>query len=247
MTGTPRVGIVTQARATSTRLPGKVLMQVAGRTLLDHHLDRLEISGLPVLVATTTNRADDRIAQIAADRGLAHYRGSEEDVLARFHGCVVEQGLDVVVRVTSDCPLIDGGLIAEAVAEFAAANDPFLYLSNTIERTFPRGFDFEIFSAAALAEAHARALAPSEREHVTPYFYAGPTPRLRIQDFTLRIDKSGYRVTVDTADDLALVRRLIEDYHASSLDWAGIISLLDDHPELAKLNRSVQKKGSRHW
>ena len=245
MTGATRAGIVTQARATSSRLPGKVLLQVAGRTLLDHHLDRLEASGLPVLVATTTNRSDDPIAQIATDRNLGHHRGSEEDVLARFHGCVVEHGLDVVVRVTSDCPLIDGALIAEAVTEYVAADDPLLYLSNTIERTFPRGFDFEIFSAAALAEAHERATAPSEREHVTPYFYAGPTARLRLRTFAWRVDKSGYRVTVDTPNDLVLIRRLIEDHQASSLDCGEIISLLEGHPELVELNRNVHQKRLR--
>jgi spore coat polysaccharide biosynthesis protein SpsF len=217
-------------------------MRVAGRTLLDHHLDRLESSGLPVLVATTTNRSDDPIARIAVDRGLGHHRGSEEDVLGRFHGCVVEHGLDVVVRVTSDCPLVDGALIAEAVTQFVAADDPLLYLSNTIERSFPRGFDFEIFSAHALAEADARAMTPPEREHVTPYFYTGPAPRLHLRNVAWPVDRSGYRVTVDTEQDLVLVRRLIEDYGASSLDCGQIISVLDDHPELVELNRSVRQK-----
>ncbi len=242
MTAATRAGIVTQARVTSSRLPGKVLMRVAGRTLLDHHLDRLEASGLPVLVATTTNRADDPIAQIAEDRGLGYHRGSEDDVLARFHGCVVDHGLDVVVRVTSDCPLVDGALIASAVIEFLAADDPGLYLSNTVARTFPRGFEFEVFSAAALTEAHHRATAAWQREHVTPYFYAGPTPRLQLRNFSWREDKSGYRVTVDTAEDLALIRRLMEDHDASSLDCGGIIALLDNHPELVELNRNVQQK-----
>ena len=237
-----RVGVVTQARASSSRLPGKVLIEVAGRTLLGHHLDRLERSGLTAFVATTTNAADDAIAQIAADRGIACHRGGEDDVLGRFHGCAVEYGLDVIVRVTSDCPLIDGSVIAEAVTEFLAEGDPRLYLSNTLERTFPRGFDFEIFSGDALNEAHHRATSRAELEHVTPYFYAGPDPRLRLQNVAWPEDKSGYRVTVDTEQDLALVRRLIEDFDAASLGCQEIISILDDHPELVDLNRQVQQK-----
>ena len=97
-------------------------------------------------------------------------RGSEKDVLSRFQGCAVVHELDVVVRVTSDCPLVDGALIAAAVKDFVAASDPRLYLSNTLQRTFPRGLDFEVFSASALAEAAAHATGAA-REHVTPYFY----------------------------------------------------------------------------
>src|SRR5262249_13363022 len=126
--------------------------------------------------------------------------------------------------------------------EFLAEDDPDLYLSNTIERTFPRGFDFEIFSAAALAEAHERATTSAEREHVTPYFFAGPTPRLRLRNVAWPVDKSGYRVTVATDDALAPVRGLIEDSGAAPLGCAEITPALDNPPDLATLNRHVQQK-----
>jgi spore coat polysaccharide biosynthesis protein SpsF len=158
-----RIGIVTQARTTSTRLPGKVLIEVAGKSLLEHHLDRLDASGLTTYVATTVNAADDPIVEIALRRGLAYYRGSEQDVLARFAGLVEGQDLDVVVRVTSDCPLIDGDLIRAGADEFLSASDPWLYLSNGIERTFPRGMDFEVFSAEALIDAAENATEPAHR------------------------------------------------------------------------------------
>ena len=119
-----RTGVVTQARTTSTRLPGKVLIEVGGRTLLDHHLDRLEAAGLEVYVATTSNAADDPIVDLAERRGLAVHRGSEHDVLARFAGLVREFGLDTVVRVTSDCPLIDGGLVAGAISDLRGPAGP---------------------------------------------------------------------------------------------------------------------------
>jgi spore coat polysaccharide biosynthesis protein SpsF len=236
-----RTGIVTQARTTSTRLPRKVLLEAGGRTMLDHHLDRLATSGLPVVVATTTNDTDDEIAALADGRGLPVHRGSEDDVLSRFHGAAVEHGLDVVVRVTSDCPLIDGPLIRDAVRDFVAAGDPALYLSNTLERSFPRGFDFEVFGAAALADAHARATRPAEREHVTPYLYAGEG-RAHLRSITWPVDRSAYRVTLDTPDDLLLIRALVEEHDAQRMTVGQVIALLDVHPELVALNSHVEQK-----
>lgn len=238
----PRVGVVTQARTTSTRLPGKVLIEVAGRTLLDHHLDRLEAAGLTTYVATTTNDTDDPIVELARRRGLAVFRGSEDDVLSRFAGVVREHALDTVVRVTSDCPLIDGEVIRAALEEYAAADDPWLYLSNGVVRTFPRGMDFEVFSGQALLDADARATEPAEREHVTPYLYTNGSGRITRRDVVRSPDASAYRLTLDTADDLALLRTLIEDHDASALDVDGLVALLDAHPELVAINAHVEQK-----
>lgn len=234
-----RVGIITQARTTSTRLPGKVLAAIGGRTALDHHLDRLATSGLDAYVATTTNAADDAIVELADQRGVRCYRGSEPDVLARFHECATAHRLDVVVRVTSDCPLIDGQVVADAVQQYVARDDPDVYLSNVVVRTFPRGFDFEVFSADALAEAFTAANTREQREHVTPYLRE--SGRLRLEDWTWSEDKSRYRVTLDTADDLRLIRALVVDHHANVLDCAGIIRILDNHPELAQINEHVKQ------
>jgi spore coat polysaccharide biosynthesis protein SpsF len=219
-----------------------VLIEVAGKTLLDHHLDRLAASDLPVLVATTTNDTDDEIASLAVGRGLAVHRGSESDVLSRFHECAEANGLDVVVRVTSDCPLIDGRLIASAVQEYVAADDPWLYLSNALERTFPRGFDFEVFSATSLADAHAGATETPQREHVTPYLYANGSGKIHLRNLAWPEDKSAYRVTLDTPEDLRLIRALIEDHEATSLSCGEIIALLDVHPELVAINHHVEQK-----
>lgn len=236
------VGIITQARMTSTRLPGKVLLQAAGRSMLDHHLDRLGVAELDVYVATTLNGSDDPIVAIARSRGLGVYRGSEHDVLARFHECADRNQLDVVVRVTSDCPLVDGSLIAEAVEFFVSEDDPWLYVSNGLERTFPRGLDFEVFSAAALAEAHANAQGAAEREHVTPYLYDNVGGRMRLHNVGWHVNKSNYRITLDTLADLEVIRSLIEDYSAHLLDCAGIISVLDGHPELVQRNAHVEQR-----
>lgn len=240
-----RVGVVTQARTGSTRLPGKVMIEVAGRTMLDHHLDRLVAAGLDVYVATTDSPNDDRVAVLAQRRGIAAFRGSEEDVLSRFAGCARAHDLDVVVRVTSDCPLIDGDVVADGVTRFLQLREQHgddVYLSNTLERTYPRGFDFEVVAAAALQRADREATARRDREHVTPWLYAGPHRLPHLVQVRRAVDRSSYRVTLDTAEDLELIRRLIEEYDAATLDCSGVIAVLDAHPELVALNADVAQR-----
>ncbi|WP_091231832.1 cytidylyltransferase domain-containing protein [Microbacterium sp. 3J1] len=237
-----RIGIITQARMTSTRLPGKVLLPAGGRSLLDHHIDRLLRTGLPVVVATTTNTTDDPIESLARSRGVEVFRGSEADVLSRFAGAATESDLDAVVRVTSDCPLIDPALIDEGVRRYTDLDDPTAYVSNVIERTYPRGFDFEVFSTAALLDADARSSDPTEREHVTPYLYRNRSGRTRLHAVLHASDASHYRLTVDTADDLVVVRELIEKHDAAALGAADIIAILDEHPALASINAHVEQK-----
>jgi spore coat polysaccharide biosynthesis protein SpsF len=201
-----RVGVVTQARTGSTRLPAKVLIEAAGRTMLDHHLDRLVAAGLDVYVATTESASDDRVADLAQRRGIAVFRGSEEDVLSRFAGCVRAHDLDVVVRVTSDCPLIDGDIVADGVTRFLQLREQHgddVYLSNTLERTYPRGFDFEVVAGSALLRADREATAGRDREHVTPWLYAGPHRLPQIVQVRRAVDRSSYRVTLDTVEDLS--------------------------------------------
>jgi spore coat polysaccharide biosynthesis protein SpsF len=238
-----RVAVVTQARTGSTRLPGKVLLQAGGRAFLDHHLDRLHRTGLELVVATTTNPLDDPIAELAAARGVTVHRGSEHDVLARYAGAVRELGLDVVVRVTSDCPLIDSGVVTDAVAAWTSAEDPDLYLSNALVRTFPRGFDLEVFGGAHLLRADAQATAAHQREHVTPWLYESVGARLR--NLARSEDRSAYRVTLDTVEDLALLRALIEEHDAHVLDCDGVVEVLDAHPELVAVNAHVGQKALR--
>ncbi len=225
-----KVGITTQA---STVENGMILTEVGGKTLLEHHLDHLEAAGLPVVVATSTAAPDDRVAEVASARGLGVHRGSETDVLERFHDAAARFGLDVVVRVTADSPLVDGRLIATAAEQYLAAEDPWLYLSNTQIRSFPRGFDFEIFGIGALAMAHAQARKAPVRAMVTAYIADPENPWTHPRDVIWPEDKSGYRVAVESADDLERVRTLIEEYDAAALSVAQVVALLDEHPELA--------------
>lgn len=237
-----KVGVISQARMTSTRLPGKVLMPVSGHPLLHYHVERLRQSGLPLYLATTTNTTDDPLAAFAEQYALPCTRGDENDVLGRYYQCAQEHNLDVIVRVTSDCPLLDGALVAQGVEEYLRQNDPRLYLSNVLERTFPRGFDFEIFSRELLTEAFQNATLPGDREHVTPYINQNRSGQVRFAHILRLEDRKEYRLTVDTAEDFELIRILIEEYNAATLSADALIALLDVHPELVARNAHVEQK-----
>lgn len=237
-----RIGIITQARTTSTRLPNKVLLSAGNRTMLDHHLDRLAATGYPVIVATTVNPSDDRIVDVAHSHGAHVFRGSEHDVLSRFAGAAAAKSLDAVVRVTSDCPLIDADLIRVGVERFLNIDDTHAYVSNVIERTFPRGFDFEVFSASSLYEANRLAVLDMDREHVTPYLNQNRAGHTVYAHVARTVDASPYRVTLDTADDLTLLKALIEDFNAAHLSADEIIAVLDAHPDLVSINAHIEQK-----
>ncbi|WP_427886506.1 cytidylyltransferase domain-containing protein [Kribbella sp. GL6] len=237
-----KIGIITQVRVTSTRLPAKVLLTVAGRSYLEHHLDRLSRTGLPVIVATTTNFNDNLVVQMCDEDGFAVFRGSEDDVLSRFAGAAREHDLDGIVRVTSDCPLIDPEIVAAGVDRWRAENDLDLYISNCLERTYPRGMDFEIFSAARLYDAERKATLKADREHVTSYLHQNRSGEMRLLNLPWSGGGSQYRLTLDTADDWKLLDALIEDFDASHLGCADLVRILDEHPELATLNAHIEQK-----
>lgn len=237
-----RVGIITQARMTSTRLPGKVLFRAGGKTMLAHHLDRLAATGFPVITATTQNGADDAVVDEAVAHGALVYRGSENDVLSRFAEAAADAELDVIVRVTSDCPLIDASLISRGVERYLALEDTEAHVSNVLERTYPRGFDFEVFSAAALADANAHATDPADREHVTPYLYRNRSGRMTMHAIRRSEEASAFRVTLDTPDDFALLSALIDEHDAAKLDAEAIIRTLTTYPELTAINVHIEQK-----
>lgn len=242
---TPRVGIVSQVRMTSTRLPGKVLLPAAGKPLLAYHVERLGWAGVPLYLATTTNATDAPIVAFAEQRGLPCYRGDEHDVLGRFAGLVRQFELDIVVRVTSDCPLIDGREVAKGLERFLAEPTPHCYQSNTLVRTEPRGFDYEICWAEDLLEADRLATLPGDREHVTPYLHQNRTGAAVLRSFSsvpLERGASRFRLTLDEADDYSLLRTLIETHRAHTLGAEAIIELMEAHPELATINAHVAQK-----
>lgn len=242
-----RVVIVTQARMTSTRLPGKVMMEAAGKPLLAHHLGRLQRSrnADAVIVATTVNATDDPIVDFAGTLGIPVVRGDEHDVLDRFVRATRAQDADIVVRVTSDCPLIDPVLIDALIDRYRAGQGetpPVDYAYNDVTR-FPRGVDAEIFSRALLEEAAREATEQAEREHVTPYIYRRPE-RFRLVGVAPAEGVWPYRLCVDEDSDLALVRRVLDALLPENpgFGWQDCCKLLNDHPEWVEINHAVQQR-----
>ncbi|OFY63623.1 MAG: acylneuraminate cytidylyltransferase [Bacteroidetes bacterium RIFCSPLOWO2_02_FULL_36_8] len=237
-----RVGIITQARMTSTRLPGKILKRVKDISILKYHIDRLKWSELAVYVATTINDTDNPVIEFCLHENLPTFRGSENNVLSRYYECAKQNHLEIVIRVTSDCPLIDGHLIKKAYTYYLDHFQHNLYYSNCHQRTFPRGFDFEIFSFQLLEEAYQKAVMPSDLEHVTPYIHQNRNGNVSIEHFTIESNASQYRITLDTPEDFELIKILIEKYGADKLNYDAIISLLEQHPELIAINTNVHQK-----
>lgn len=225
----------------SSRLPGKVLKKAGGKSLLDWHFERLLTCDQPVILATTTSPHDTPLCDWADSNGISCFRGSENNVLSRYLDCAKEYNLDIIVRVTSDCPLVDGQMIADGIERYFSHNEPRQYLTNS-QSTFPRGFDFEIFSLDLLEEAFVNSKNTYELEHVTPYFYHKKKLDIMVTQYQSMEDNSHLRVTVDTPEDFELVRILIEQHNAGISTHFEITELLKKRPDLVALNQHVVQK-----
>lgn len=237
--------IISQARTGSTRLPGKVMKEVMGRPLLVFHIERLLKVGNAdeVVVATTVRPEDDVIAALAGEMGVLCYRGSEDDVLSRYYEAARERNADIVVRVTSDCPLIDPRIVEKIIEFFRNHIDLYDYVSNTLQRTYPRGMDTEVFSRRILEEIHALAVEEPDREHVTRYIYRHPE-RYRLGGIEYREDLSRHRLTVDEEDDFLLIKLLLEELYPGKPEFTmqDCLDVLARHPEWMDINAHVRQK-----
>lgn len=226
----------------STRLPGKVLHNIAGATMLARVVARVRRATAldQIVIATSTLPADDAIASACATLDVPCFRGSEEDVLARYYGAATNYAADVVVRITADCPLIEPTIIDLVVHSFLREFPD--YASSALERSFPRGLDVEVLSMAALTLAHHEAQDAYQRVHVTPYIYHHPE-RFRLLTVRSEIDYSFHRWTVDTPEDLRLVQAIYGELGADgAFDWHAVLQLLAQHPELVEINAHVEQK-----
>jgi spore coat polysaccharide biosynthesis protein SpsF len=240
-----RVVAIIQARMGSTRLPGKVLKDLAGETVLARVVKRTRRATLldEVVVATTTQPADDVIVRESERLGVAYFRGDEADVLDRYYRAAQRFAADVVVRVTSDCPLIDPELIDTTVDAFLKQKAD--YATNALVITYPRGLDVEVFTAAALAWTWEAAKESYQRTHVTPYIYENPA-RFKIVSLTAEKDYGVFRWTLDTKEDLEALREMYKHFaDGGNVHWREALALAKTHPELAKLNANVQQKALR--
>ncbi|HXT01682.1 MAG TPA: glycosyltransferase family protein [Elusimicrobiota bacterium] len=240
-----RVFIV-QARMTSTRLPGKVLMDLDGKPLLSRQLARLKAcrTADDIVVACTTNSADEPIAELCGREGVRVFRGSENDVLARYVGAAREANADVIVRVTSDCPLICPEICDLVVDRLLSSGCD--YASNALKRTYPRGLDCEALTNAALARVAAEGTSAPAREHVTWRIHTEDRASYRLSSVEDTDDHSGLRWTVDEPADLEAIRLLWKGLGLSNrmLSYREILAYALAHPEVAAVNSGVAQKKS---
>lgn len=233
---------VIQARTSSTRLPGKVFAELAGKPLIHHIVERLRHSRRldRIILATTVNPADDALEKWAAGNELGCYRGSEEDVLSRFRGAALQAGAGVIVRVTADDPFKDPVIMDRVIDGYHAERLDFAY--NNHPPTYPEGLDVEVFSLPALQKADKESTDPFEREHVTPYFFRH-IPMFKQKNFPFTKDFSHLRLTVDAEEDLRMARILYDrlyDPHRIFLT-GDILKLLEAEPSLARINSAVPR------
>jgi len=235
------VTAVIQARLSSTRLPGKVLRPLGGRSVLGWVVRAASVApGVDrVVVATSVDSSDDPIAAESLQLGVPVVRGSLDDVLDRFGEAVRRDPCDAVVRLTADCPLIDPTLLAQVVALWRA--DPTLdYVSNTLVRTLPRGLDVALIRRAVLDEqvAHATGV---DRVHVTSGLYTDPE-RYRCAGVVVRPDAADLRVTLDTEEDAALLDGLVAELGDRPPAWRDVVAVLRARPDLVARNAAVVQK-----
>lgn len=237
------IGTIVQARMGSSRLPGKIIKEISGKQMLLHCLDRIKQSKNhgSLIVATTSKSSDDVVEKLCNINKIKYYRGSEEDVLDRYYKAALENKLDVIVRITSDCPLIDPVLIDILVDIFFS--EPKLdYVSNSFPtRSFPRGFDVEVISFRALEKAWQEDKNLEWREHVTPYIQSNPKI-FRLINVVNDEDNSNIRLTVDTPEDLSFLRKLFDTVNIGQLDYQKIITLSVKYDDLFSMNSHIKDK-----
>jgi len=233
---------IIQARMGSTRLPGKVMRNLGGDTVLScvvRRVRRAQLTG-EVIIATTTAAQDEVIIRECRRLSVDCFRGSEEDVLDRYYRAARGVRADAVIRITSDCPLIEPEITDKTIRAFLDSQPD--YASNAGHRTYPRGLDTEVMTFEALAGAWERARAPYQRAHVTPYIYENPG-QFKLLSVAGDTDYSGYRWTLDTPEDLAFLGAVYERLdNDDSFSWTDVLTLLEQEPELVEINSSVLQK-----
>jgi spore coat polysaccharide biosynthesis protein SpsF len=237
-----KVEAIIQARMTSTRLPGKVLKDISGEPMLRHLLDRLRSTNTidNVILAIPHSKQNDKLENLAKELKLPCFRGSEDDVLSRYYEAAVEFGMEAIVRITSDCPLIDPWITDTVIAAHLNSNADY-----TSNKGFPRGLDTEVFNFDALNRAYKEAKQNYEREHVTPYIYLHPEIfKLKSVEATGKLRRPDLRLTVDTEEDLRLIREIFKRLYRDGRIFytEDVIDLLDKHPELVAINAHVVQK-----
>ncbi|WP_240419855.1 cytidylyltransferase domain-containing protein [Paenibacillus periandrae] len=235
--------IIIQARMGSTRLPGKVMLPLQEQSVLSHVIQRASAvsNATAVYVATSDLVADNIIAAEALKYDAFASRGSESDVLSRYYEAAVQAQADHIVRITSDCPLMDPRVVEDIIAAHLLSGAD--YTSNTHKRTYPRGLDVEVFTMRALKESYELADSILQREHVTPYIYQHPE-QYHIEHICYEQDFSVHRWTLDTEEDWRVIRAIYDGLHPLKplFGWLDALQYVNAHPEISTWNEHVEQK-----
>jgi spore coat polysaccharide biosynthesis protein SpsF (cytidylyltransferase family) len=238
------VVVITQARTGSSRLPNKVLKRIQGKTLLQIHIDRIKQAREvdDIYIATTTQKEDDTIVKLANTLNIKSSRGSKEDVLDRFYQTVKNIKPKFIVRLTSDCPLIDPKLLDEVISQ--AKNQDLDYYANIIEERYPDGQDIEVFKFTALEKAHSETILKSDREHVTTYIRNNSSCKggklFRSNNHGLEQNYNHVRLTVDEPQDLEVIRQIIKDLGFDK-GWKTYADHYLKTPQIKALNSKIPR------
>ncbi len=236
--------IIIQARMTSSRLPGKVMLPLCGKPVLQVMLERLERFKDNIIIATTDDGTEQPIVALCQQLQIKFFQGDTDNVLQRYYRAAQKYHAsddDVIVRLTSDCPLIDP-LITSATIDYYLEHH-LDYASAGMTSGFPRGMDTEVFSFALLSEAYHHAVHAYEREHVTPYMHTNCADKLSFGQFKNSHEHSQYRLTLDEQADYQAITQLYNklgcrtDFH-----YDEMIAILQDNPYIYQLNAFVEQK-----
>ena len=236
-----KITVIVQARTGSKRLPKKILKKILNKPMIWYVLKRIKkIKRIEqIVIATTIEREDDVIIKIVKENKISLFRGESSDVLDRFYNCAKKFDADPIIRITSDCPLIDPFLVDE-ILEFYL-NHNFDYVSNTIEPTYPDGLDVEIFSFKTLENAAMNAKMKSEREHVSSHIKNHPK-KFSLHNFRNEEDFSIHRWTVDEKEDLVFVRKIYNKMKPKIIfRYQDVLQILSDFPDLLKINKNFKR------
>lgn len=237
-----KIVAIIQARMGSSRLPGKCLENLSGKSVLERVVTRTRNARLlnETVVATSTQELDDAIVAECARVAVRAFRGDEMDVLDRYYRAAGEFSAEAIVRITADCPLIDSELIDGTIRAFLVSRAD--YATNSLKVTYPRGLDVEVFTSKALEQVWRLAHEPYQRAHVTPFFYENPS-KFKITSLAADRDYSNHRWTLDTREDLEMIQKIYRHFEPrSDFGWQDVLSYVEQNPQVSDINCHIQQK-----
>jgi spore coat polysaccharide biosynthesis protein SpsF len=236
--------IIIQARMTSTRLPKKVLLPLCDKTILDVLIERLSKYKENIIIATTNDGTELPIVEFCKKNSIKYYQGSTDNVLERYFLSAKQHDAkenDLIVRITSDCPLIDVNVMEDVIDMYNNGN--YDYVSNRLNRTVPVGLDVEVFNFSLLEYMYVNASLEYEKEHVTPFIYIANKDKYKLGSFEYNVDNSKYRLTLDENDDYTAIKEIYKKFdNKIDFSYQQLIDMLDNNTYIYDINKNVSQK-----